>query len=245
MDTENIIARLINVTKRYSDGEKHTYALRGINLDVYRKEYLCVMGPSGSGKSTLFNMIGGIAPPTEGMVFVDEVDIAKLDPFEVAWLRCRKIGYIFQVYNINPVLTTLENVTIPMTFAGVADDEARERGVKLLDLVGLGDRIFHRPFELSGGQQQRAAIARAMANNPSIILADEPTANLDTKTGEEIKDLLVKLKEERGTTIICTTHDMKMINIADRIVWIEDGRIDKIQNRSEVEVEIGTIDGMS
>ena len=240
---EDVIARLINVKKVYGEGESATHALRGINFDIFRGEYLSIMGPSGSGKSTLFNMLGGIDGPTEGMVFIDEVDIAQLDAFEVAWLRCRKIGYIFQSYNINPVLTALENVTMPMTFAGVSDDEARERGVELLKLVGLGTRVFHRPFELSGGQQQRVAIARALANNPAIILADEPTANLDSRTGEEIKDLLVMLKETRGTTIICTTHDMKMVNISDRILWISDGQVDKVQRRDEVEVEIGTIDG--
>lgn len=242
MDNQHIIARLIDVTKTYGEGDAATHALRGINFDIFRGEYLAIMGPSGSGKSTLFNMIGGILPASGGMVFIDEVDIAQLDPFEVAWLRCRKIGYIFQSYNVNPILTALENVMMPMTFAGVPDDEARHRSVDLLEIVGLGERVFHRPFEMSGGQQQRIAIARAMANEPAIILADEPTANLDVKTGEEIKDLLVKLKEEKGTTIICTTHDMKMLNISDRILWIKDGQIDKVQRREDVNVEIGSID---
>lgn len=241
-EDRDIIARLIDVKKVYGEGEAATHALRGINFDIFRSEYLSIMGPSGSGKSTLFNMIGGILPASSGMVFIDEVDIAQLDAFEVAWLRCRKIGYIFQSYNINPILTAIENVIMPMTFAGVSDDEARERAVELMELVGLGERIFHRPYEMSGGQQQRIAIARAMANQPAIILADEPTANLDVKTGEEIKDLLVKLKEEKGTTIICTTHDMKMLNISDRILWINDGQIDRVQLREEVNVEIGSIE---
>ena len=240
---ENVVARLIGVSKVYGEGDAATHALTDVTFDIRRGEYLSVMGPSGSGKSTFFNMLGGVDAPTDGMVFIDEVDISKLDPFEVAWLRCRKIGYIFQTYNINPVLTALENVTLPMTFAGVSDDEARERGVDILKLVGLGQRVFHRPFELSGGQQQRVAIARALANNPAIILADEPTANLDSRTGEEIKDLLVMLKESQGTTIVCTTHDMKMLHISDRILWIVDGRLDRVQTRDEVDVQIGTIDG--
>ena len=144
------------------------------------------MGPSGSGKSTLFNMIGGLDKPTSGKVFIDEVDIAQLDAYELAWLRCRKIGYIFQTFNIIQVMTALENVTLPMIFGGMSNDAAVDKGFQLLELVGLGDRFQHKPFELSGGQQQRVAIARALANDPAIILADEPTGNLDLNTGEEI-----------------------------------------------------------
>lgn len=240
---KNVIARLIDVKKQYGEGENATHALRGLNFQIFRGEKLSIMGPSGSGKSTLFNILGGITAPSSGMVYIDEVDIAQLDAFEVAWLRCRKIGYVFQSYNINPILTALENVTMPMTFAGVSDDEALERGVELLNLVGLKNREFHRPFELSGGQQQRVAIARALANNPAIILADEPTANLDSRTGEEINQLLTSLQREKGTTIITCTHDMKMIDISDRILWIVDGTIDRIQNRSDVDIQIGSIDG--
>ncbi|MFC1583025.1 ABC transporter ATP-binding protein, partial [Planctomycetota bacterium] len=191
-------------------------ALDGVTLDVYRGEYLSIMGPSGSGKTTLFNLIGGINAPTDGMVFIDEIDAAQLDSYELSWMRCHKIGYIFQSYNILPVLTAMENLTLPMLFAGLTEDEAREKAAGILDRVGLGDRLFHRPFELSGGQQQRVAIARAMANDPVIILADEPTANLDVHTGQEIIDLLVQLKKEDGVTIISATHDMKMLDISDR-----------------------------
>ncbi|MHC4873695.1 MAG: ABC transporter ATP-binding protein [Planctomycetota bacterium] len=242
-DYQDVVVRTIDVKKVYGEGEAAVHALRGITCDIVRGEYLSIMGPSGSGKSTLFNMIGALDAPTDGMVFIDEVDVAQLDPFEMAWLRCRKIGYIFQSYNIMPIFTALENVMTPMTFAGVSDDEARERAVDLLKLVGLGTRVFHRPFELSGGQQQRVAIARSLANNPSIVLADEPTANLDTKTGEEINDILFSLKEEKGVTIICATHDMKMLNISDRIMWISDGAVDRIENRADIDVEIGSIDG--
>lgn len=240
---KDVVARLIDVKKVYGEGETAVHALRGVTFDFIRGEYLSIMGPSGSGKSTLFNMIGALAAPTDGMVFIDEVDIAQLDPFEMAWLRCRKIGYIFQSYNIMPILTALENVTTPMIFAGVPDDEARERGADILKMVGLGTRIFHRPYELSGGQQQRVAIARALANRPSIILADEPTGNLDTYTGQEINEILFRLKEEQGVTVICATHDMKMLNISDRIMWIKDGGIERVEKRSDIQIEIGSLDG--
>ncbi len=200
------------------------------------------MGPSGSGKSTLFNMIGGLDKPTQGKVFIDEVDIAQLDAYELAWLRCRKIGYIFQTFNLIPVMTALENVTLPMIFGGTPNEAAIERGMKLLSQVGLEGRHSHKPSELSGGQQQRVAVARALANNPSIILADEPTGNLDLSTGEEIINLLKQLSMEQGTTVISATHDFKMLNVSDQVIWIRDGRVEKIQERDELEIHTG---GMS
>jgi putative ABC transport system ATP-binding protein len=200
------------------------------------------MGPSGSGKTTLFNAIGGLMKPTSGNVYIDEIDVAQLDANELAWLRCRKIGYIFQSYNIVKVMTALENVTLPMLFAGVPADEAQDRGVEILQRVGLGHRLLHTPKELSGGQQQRIAIARAFANTPAIILADEPTANLDSKTGDEIIALMKEMNRESGVTVICSTHDHKMLDISDRIVWMRDGKIEKIARRDEVEVHLG---GMS
>ena len=239
---QDTVIRAIDVKRYYGGGETVTKALDGVTLDVSRGEYLSIMGPSGSGKSTLFNMIGGIDSPTEGMVFIDEIDVAQLDSYELAWMRCHKIGYIFQTYNILPVLTALENTTLPMTFAGLTPDEARDRGAEILKTVGLGDRMFHRPFELSGGQQQRVAIARAMANDPVIILADEPTANLDVRTGEEIIELLCRLKEERGITVISATHDMKMLDVSDRILWIRDGRIQRLEKRENLNISVGGID---
>ncbi|MEM2029135.1 MAG: ABC transporter ATP-binding protein [Candidatus Bathyarchaeia archaeon] len=206
-------------------------ALDGVDLRVKRGEYISVMGPSGSGKTTLFNMIGGIDRPTRGRVYIDGVDIAKLDAYELAWLRCRKIGYIFQTFNLIPVLTAIENVMLPMIFAGVEREERFRRARELLEMVGLGDRLNHKPAELSGGQQQRVAIARALANNPAIILADEPTGNLDLNTGFAIVQLLYRLKAERGTTIICATHDLKMIDISDRVVFLRDGMIENIEER--------------
>jgi putative ABC transport system ATP-binding protein len=235
------IVRVTGVTKSFKLGKLDVLALKGVDLEIAAGNYISIMGPSGSGKSTLFNMIGGLDKPTTGKVFIDEVDIAQLDAYELAWLRCRKIGYIFQTFNIIQVMTALENVTLPMTFAGMADDAAAEKGIKLLEMVGLGDRFQHKPFELSGGQQQRVAIARALANDPAIILADEPTGNLDLNTGEEIIYLLKQLSSERGVTIISATHDIKMLNVSDQVVWIRDGRIDKIENREELSISIGQI----
>jgi putative ABC transport system ATP-binding protein len=239
---ENTV-RVRNVIKRYEMGSVIVEALRGVNLEIQRGEYISIMGPSGSGKSTLFNMIGGLDKPTDGRVYIDEVDIAQLDAYELAWLRCRKIGYIFQSFNLISVMTALENVTLPMIFAGVSSEECVEKAVDLLTIVGLGDRIQHKPLELSGGQQQRVAIARALANDPAIVLADEPTGNLDLNTGREIINLLKRLNEENGVTIISATHDLKMLDVSDRIFWIRDGRIDKVGARADIELEVGILEG--
>jgi len=222
-DSRTKVIRAVDVHKIYRQGDQETHALRGATLDVYKGEYLSIMGPSGSGKSTLFNAIGALSRPTSGKVYIDQVDIAQLDTDELAWLRCRKIGYIFQTYNLIQVMTCLENVTLPMSFAGLEGEAAREKAVHILTMVGLGHRILHKPAELSGGQQQRVAIARALANSPEIILADEPTANLDQHTGQEMIDLLGELKEKLQVTIISATHDLKMLKKSDRILWIEDG----------------------
>jgi putative ABC transport system ATP-binding protein len=236
------IVRVSNVTKSFQLGKISVHALKGIDLEIPTGQYISIMGPSGSGKSTLFNMIGGLDKPSTGKVFIDEVDISQLDAYELAWLRCRKIGYIFQTFNIIQVMTALENVTLPMTFAGMRNESAVEKGMELLELVGLADRFQHKPFELSGGQQQRVAIARALANDPAIILADEPTGNLDLDTGDEIITLLKNLSHERGVTIISATHDIKMLNVSDQVVWIRDGRIDKIESREELTISVGRID---
>ena len=239
-DNHNIV-RVSNVTKSFSLGKIEVQALKGIDLEIQSGHYISIMGPSGSGKSTLFNMIGGLDKPTSGKVFIDEVDIAQLDAYELAWLRCRKIGYIFQTFNLIQVMTALENVTLPMIFAGMHNDAAVEKGLELLEVVGLGDRFQHKPFELSGGQQQRVAIARAMANDPAIILADEPTGNLDLTTGEEIIELLKRLSEEKSVTVISATHDFKMLSVSDRVVWIRDGRIDKVEEREQLSISVGEI----
>ncbi|MBM3214444.1 ABC transporter ATP-binding protein [Candidatus Poribacteria bacterium] len=239
---ENAV-RVRNVIKRYEMGTVVVEALRGVNMEVRRGEYISIVGPSGSGKSTLFNMIGGLDKPTEGRVYIDEVDIAQLDAYELAWLRCRKIGYIFQTFNLIPVMTALENITLPMIFAGATTDDAVEKGLEILASVGLGERYQHKPPELSGGQQQRVAIARALANDPSILLADEPTGNLDTKTGLEIIELLRRMNAEKGVTIITATHDMKMLDVSDRIFHVQDGRVARIETREEANIEVGMLDG--
>ncbi|MEM2094904.1 MAG: ABC transporter ATP-binding protein, partial [Candidatus Bathyarchaeia archaeon] len=187
--SENII-EVENVEKEYQIGDSTVKALAGVSIKFRRGDYTSLVGPSGSGKTTLFNMIGGLDRPTRGAVYIDEIDISKLDAYELAWLRCNKIGYIFQTFNLIPVMTALENVALPMIFAGYSHKERTRRSEELLRMVGLGDRLHHRPSELSAGQQQRVALARALANNPSIILADEPTGNLDLQTGLKIIQLL-------------------------------------------------------
>jgi putative ABC transport system ATP-binding protein len=229
--------RLVNAKRHYKRGGETVKALDGVNLVIKRGEFVSIMGPSGSGKSTLFNCMGALDQPTEGSVFVDEVDIAELDSEEMAWLRCRKIGYIFQSYNIIKVMTTMENVMLPMVFGSTGTEDTIDRAVEILTKVGLGDRLEHKVWELSGGQQQRVAIARAFANRPAIILADEPTANLDLKTGNEIIETLQRLNKEENVTIISATHDFKMLKASDRVVWLRDGKIEKEQTRDQLDIK--------
>ena len=241
MERHDII-RVVEVKKSFTLGKLTVPVLKGVDLSVAAGEYLSIMGPSGSGKSTLFNIVGGLDKPTSGRVFIDEIDISQLDAYELAWLRNRKIGYIFQTFNLIPVMTALENVTLPMIFAGLDQERAVAKGRDLLAQVGLGERFRHKPSELSGGQQQRVAIARALANDPAIILADEPTGNLDSNTGGEIIALLEKMSRERRVTIVSATHDHKMLSVSDRVVWIVDGRIDRIERREELDISLGTIE---
>lgn len=237
------VVRTQDVKKVYEMGDVRVSALKGVDIEIEQGEYISIMGPSGSGKTTLFNMVGGLDKPSDGKVYIDDVDVAQLDAYELAWLRCRKIGYIFQTFNLIPVMTALENVTLPMVFAGLTSDEARDKGVELLKKVGLGDRVSHKPFELSGGQQQRVAVARAFANDPALILADEPTGNLDLRTGTEIIELLREMNQESGVTVVSATHDHKMLSVSDRVVWVRDGRVDRVVKREELKIEVGTIDG--
>src|SRR5213079_2265320 len=235
--------RTIDVKRSYKMGNEEVHALKGVTVSISRGEYVSIMGPSGSGKSTLFNMIGGLDKPSGGKVYIDEVDIAQLDAYELAWMRCRKIGYIFQTFNLIPVMTALENVMLPMIFAGLKTDEAQDKAVDILKRVELGHRLMNKPAEMSGGQQQRVAIARAFANDPAIILADEPTGNLDLQTGKLIIELLRDLNREKGVTIISATHDHKMLAVSDRILWIRDGKVDRIQRRDELNIQEGVIEG--
>ena len=246
-DTQGLLAahviRAVGVKKVYSLGGEAVHALRGVDLSVRRGEYVSIMGPSGSGKSTLFNMIGGLDKPDAGQVFVDEVDIAALDPYELAWLRCHKIGYIFQTFNLIPVASAIENVMLPMLFGGMQESDAQDKAADLLKLVELGGRLLHKPSQLSGGQQQRVAIARALANDPAIILADEPTGNLDLRTGEEIIHMLEGLKDRLQVTVISATHDHKMLAASDRVVYLVDGAIADIKRREELDITVGDIRG--
>ncbi|BAM02162.1 ABC transporter ATP-binding protein [Phycisphaera mikurensis] len=237
------IIRTVGLTKVYGGGDAATHALRGVDAVIHRGELIAVMGPSGSGKSTFFNMIGGLDGPTGGRILIDEVDVAQLSAAELAFLRCRKIGYIFQQYNLVRYMTALENVTVPMAFAGVDPDAARGRGMALLETVGIAQRWDHRPVELSGGQQQRVAIARALANRPAILLADEPTANLDFATGQDVLDLLVRINRDAGVTVVCSTHDHRLLALCDRIMWIKDGRLDRVQEREDVRITVGSVAG--
>lgn len=221
-----------NLSRHYEIGGVTIKALDEVNIKIVRGEYNSLVGPSGSGKTTLFNMVGGLDRPTSGKVYIDEIDVAMLDAYELAWLRCHRVGYIFQTFNLIPVLTALENVSLPMIFAGVSRDERKKKAVKLLEMVGLGERLHHRPMELSAGQQQRVAIARALANDPDIILADEPTGNLDLHTGLEIIGILRKLNMEKGVTVIAATHDLKIIDVSDTIFWLRDGKIEKVERRN-------------
>ncbi len=240
-DLRRVVVSARDVKRVYQMKGETTVALGGVTLDIFAGEYMSIMGPSGSGKTTFFNMIGGLDKPSSGKVFIDEVDIAQLDAFELAWLRCRKIGYIFQSFNLVSVMTCLENVMLPMVFAGLSSDDARDKAASILESVGLGERLKHKPVQLSGGQQQRVACARALANDPAILLADEPTGNLDSHTGEEIIDLMQTLCRERGVTVVTATHDMKMLAVSDRVAWIRDGICDQVEERKDLKIEIGQI----
>lgn len=227
------VIKLENVWKIYEMGKIHVNALQGLSLDIKESEFLALMGPSGSGKSTAVNMIGCLDVPTKGKISLDAHDISKLSESELAQIRGRKIGFIFQQFNLIPTLTALENIMLPMIFQGVPENERIERASKLLELVELGDRIHHKPTELSGGQQQRVAIARSLANNPEVILADEPTGNLDSKTGENVLDFLNKLHKKENKTIVMVTHDIHLAKTAERIEFLKDGRIVKSLNNQK------------
>ena len=223
------------------DESTHVHALRGLSVQVHKNEFFAIMGPSGSGKTTLFNMIGALQTPTAGEVLIEGINLATLSPQKLAAVRCFELGYIFQTYNLLPVMSALMNVALPTVFAGLSTKEGEERAQECLEIVGLGDRSHHLPSELSGGQQQRVAIARAFANRPRIILADEPTGNLDSNTGREIIDYMKQLQSDMGTTIITVTHDDKMLSAADRVAWIRDGRLERVADREDIEIQMGSI----
>jgi len=237
-----VLIRIRGLNKTFRLGRTSVHALKDIDLDVLRGEYLSVMCPSGSGKSTLFNMMGALDRPTSGEVEVAGVQLTRLTPRQLAHFRGNHIGYIFQAYNLLPAYDAVTNVSMPLLFSGRSPEEAVGRAREVLALVGLGNRFDHRPDELSGGQQQRVAIARALANDPAIILADEPTANLDLHTGEEIIGLLARLSKELGVTVVSATHDHKMLAASDRILWIKDGAVDRLERRADLDIRVGKVE---
>ena len=224
-----ILIELKNVWKTYDMGKVKVHALRGMDLKVLKDEFVSIMGPSGSGKSTAMNMVGALDIPSKGTILLDGHDISKLHESDLAQIRGRKIGFIFQTFNLINNLTALENVTLTMMFQGKSETDRIERAKYLLELVGLSDRMNHRPTELSGGQQQRVAIARALANDPEIVLADEPTGNLDSRSGEIIMETLTKLHVQEKKTIILVTHDNHVAHHAEKIYLLKDGIIQGVK----------------
>jgi len=225
---EKYALKLEGVKKIYNEGkDNEVQALKGIDLAVRNREFVSIIGPSGSGKTTLLDIIGCLLQPTYGRVFLDSVETGRLSEAELARLRREKLGFIFQQYNLIPSFTALENVAFAMRIAGRKKEESFAKAKRLLETMGLGERMGHRPSQLSGGEQQRVAISRSLVNDPEIILGDEPTGNLDTKTGMKILDLLKNLNREKGYTIIVVTHDMRITKYCDRVIHIMDGEIRK------------------
>ena len=222
---DNVI-EVKNITKVYKMGEVEVHALRGVTFTIERGEVVSIMGPSGSGKSTLMNMLGCLDRPTDGEYYLDGELVSSLTDDQLAIIRNKKVGFVFQSFNLLSRVSALANVELPLRYAGITSGR-RVLAREALEAVGLGDRVTHRPYELSGGQQQRVALARAIINNPSIIMADEPTGNLDSKVGKEIMNLLLSLNKERGTTLIIVTHDPKIADQTDRIIRIIDGKLDE------------------
>jgi putative ABC transport system ATP-binding protein len=216
--------QLTSITKSYQMGSQVVHALRGIDLTIYKGEMVAIMGPSGSGKSTLMNIIGALDLPTSGVYILDGVDVSHMSDDQLARIRNRKIGFVFQQFNLLPRTSALKQVALPLMYAGYGRSERNERARAALETMGLGDRIDHRPDELSGGQQQRVAIARALATEPSIILADEPTGALDTRTGNDILDIFTQL-HDRGITIVMVTHESEVAMHAQRTIWLRDGLV--------------------
>ena len=223
----DIVVNARDVTKVYKMGEFDVHALRGVSLDIARSEVVSIMGPSGSGKSTLMNVLGCLDRPTEGEYLLDGEKVEGLNDDQLSSIRNRKVGFVFQSFNLLPRQTALTNVVLPLRYAGVNNQEAHERAMAALEKVGLGDRVKHRPNALSGGEQQRVAIARSLVNDPAVILADEPTGALDSKSGQEIMELLLKMNEEQGTTLIFVTHDPRIAAMTQRTIHLKDGLVEE------------------
>lgn len=223
---QNSVIKLEDITRYFSIGSETIKALQGVNLEIFKNEYVALMGPSGSGKSTLMNLLGCLDTPTSGRYWLNNKDVSKMDDDELAEIRNKEIGFVFQTFNLLPRLNALENVALPLIYAGYNKQQREERAKEVLEQVGLKDRMTHKPNELSGGQRQRVAVARALVNKPSIILADEPTGNLDTKTSYEIMALFEEI-HKNGNTIIIVTHEEDIALHTNRIVRMRDGRIEK------------------
>ena len=229
--TSHAVVSIRDVTKVYQMGDVDVHALRGIDVDILSGQMISIMGPSGSGKSTLMNIIGCLDVPTSGTYHLDGEDVSQFSDDRLADIRCRKIGFVFQNFNLLARTSALANVELPLIYAGTRGRKRRQAAADALDRVGLGDRLDHKPNELSGGQQQRVAIARSLVNQPAMILADEPTGNLDTKTSEEIMDLFQQLNQEQGITIVFVTHDPETADYCNRIVHIRDGVIESDETK--------------
>ena len=226
------LIQLKNVWKTYYMGDISLDVLKGVNVDINKGDFVAIVGPSGSGKSTMMNQVGVLDTPTKGIIYLEGTNISTLTESELAQLRGKKIGFVFQQFNLIPTLTALENVILPTIFQNVPEVERMKRAEELLKLVGLGDRMHHKPNELSGGQQQRVAIARALINNPEIILADEPTGNLDSTSGRQIMHLLAQLHSKEKKTIILVTHDIDLVKYSDKTIHLKDGEVVRITKRS-------------
>ncbi len=222
----DVVVRTVNLTRRYEMGDAFVDALRGVDLTIARGEFVALVGPSGSGKSTVLNLIGGLDRPTSGQVWINGTELSASDERTLTRHRRQHVGFVFQSFNLLPRLTAEENVALPLMFSGVPEKERRARARDLLERVSLKHRLDHRPTQLSGGEQQRVAIARALVGQPALLLADEPTGNLDTGTGAEIMALLKKLNQEQDLTLLVVTHDAEVAAFADRVVKLRDGRVE-------------------
>jgi putative ABC transport system ATP-binding protein len=230
---KQVLIKLQDIGKRYVIGSEEIFALRGVDLEIYKGEFVALMGPSGSGKSTLMNILGCLDTPTKGSYILNGTDVSNLNDNELAEIRNKEIGFVFQTFNLLPRSSSLENVALPLVYAGISKEARTTRAIETLESVGLGNRMYHKPNELSGGQRQRVAVARALVNNPAIILADEPTGNLDTKTSIEIMGLIEEI-HQKGNTIILVTHEEDIAKHAHRIVRMRDGAVESDEQNKEI-----------